>query len=77
MYQIQMQMLTHDTRTSHFVIWTPNFCFPVIVEFDDNFLDQIEIPRKFFRKHMAHELFTRNLEFSVTLTYSYSISRSP
>ena len=60
--QIQMQMLVHDTRTSHFVIWTPDFCFPVIVEFDGNFLDQIEILKTFFRKYIAHELFTWNLE---------------
>ena len=55
-------MLVHDTRTSHFVIWTPDFCFPVIVEFDGNFLDQIEILKTFFRKYIAHELFTWNLE---------------
>ena len=58
MYQIHIQMFILDTRTCHFVIWTPNFCFPVTVEFDDNFLDQIKILKMFFRKHIAHELVT-------------------
>ena len=57
-----MQMFIHDTRSCHFVIWTPNFCFPVIVELDDNFLDQIKILKMFFRKQIAHELVTRNLD---------------
>ena len=45
-----------------FVVWAPDFCFPVIVEFDDNFLDQIKILKMFLRKHIAHELVTQNLE---------------
>ena len=57
-------MLIHDTWTCHFVIWTPNFCFSVIFEFDDNFLDQIKILKTFLGKHIAHELVTRNLENS-------------
>ena len=57
-YQIQMQMFIHVTRTYHFVIWTPNLCFPIILGFDHNFLDQIKILKTFFRKYTAHELVT-------------------
>ena len=64
MYQIQMQMFIHDTGTCDFVIWTPNFCFPAIVEFDDNFLGQIKILKTLFTKHIVHELVTWNLENS-------------
>ena len=77
MCQIQMQMFIHDTRTCHFVIWTPNFCFPVTVEFDDNFLDQIKILKMFFRKHIAHELVTRNLENNDANTVKAAVVDAP
>ena len=59
------------------VIWTPNFCFPVIVEFDDNFLDQIKILKMFFRKHIAHELVTQNLENDHANTVKASVVDAP
>ena len=77
MYQIQMQMFIHDTRTCHFVIWTLNFCFPVIVEFDDNFWDQIKILKMFFRKHIAHELVTRILENDHANTVKAAVVDAP
>ena len=77
MYQVQMQMFIHDTRTCNFVIWTPNFCFPVIVEFDDNFLDQIKMLKMFFRKHLAHELVTRNLENDYANTVKAAVVDAP
>ena len=77
MYQVQMQMFIHDSRTCHFVIWTPRFCFPFIVEFDHNFLDQINILKMFFRKHIAHELVTRNLEKDYANTVKAAVAYAP
>ena len=63
-------MFIHDTRTCHFVIWTPNFCFPVICEFDDNCLDQTKI-------YIAHELVTRNFENDYANTVKAAIVDAP
>ena len=70
MEQIQIQMFIHDTRTCHFVIWTPNFCFPVICEFDDNCLDQI-------KTYIAHELVTRNFENDYANTVKAAVVDAP
>ena len=60
-----------------FVVWAPDFCFPVIVEFDDNFLDQIKMLKMFFRKHLAHELVTRNLENDYANTVKAAVVDAP
>ena len=52
------------------------FCFPVIVEFDDNFLNQIKILKTFFRKHKAHELVTPNLENNDANTVKAAVDAS-
>ena len=77
MYQIQMQIFIHNTRTYHFVIWTPDFCFPIIVEFDENCLDQMKILKTLFRKHIAHELFTQNLENDCANTVKAALVDAP
>ena len=76
-YQIQMQMFIHVTRTYRFVIWTPNLCFPVILGFDHNFLDQIKILKTFFRKYTAHELVTWNLETNDANTVKAAVVDAP
>ena len=49
---------------------TPNFCFPVIFEFDDNCFGQIKI-------YIAHELVTRNFENDYANTVKAAVVDAP
>jgi len=60
--QVQMQMLVFGIKFCHFVVWGPKFCHGVVVNFDESFTENIPKLVDFHKKHIAHELVTREIE---------------
>jgi hypothetical protein len=68
MTQVQMQMYIYKTLICHFIVWTPNFCHSVIVNYDRQFENQVNRLVIFYSNHIVYELITRKIEHEKTCT---------
>lgn len=62
-----MQLFVYKCKFAYFVIWTPQYCEVIKIDRDLNFDKNIELIQNFYKKHILHELVTRQIENNIDL----------